>query len=82
MKIVDVTKRVKSFRNANYKVWGRSYQGKKDLISRIEMSKVVKYAELDKTFICLVNITNLENLDISDRSMNNSILILKRIKKL
>ena len=55
--IVDVTKRVASFKNANYKVWGRSYQGKKDLISRIEMSKVV---ELDKTFIWLKNLDNNE----------------------
>ena len=51
--IVDVTKRVASFRNANYKVWGRSYQGKKDLISRIEMCKII---ELDKTFIWLKNL--------------------------
>ena len=56
-KIVDVTKRVASFKNANYKVWGRSYQGKKDLISRIEMSKVVA---LDKTFIWLKNLDNNE----------------------
>ena len=55
--IVDVTKRVASFRNANYKVWGRSYQGKKDLISRIEMFKVV---ELNKTFIWLKNLDNNE----------------------
>ena len=55
--IVDVTKRVASFKNANYKVWGRSYQGKKDLISRIEMSKVVA---LDKTFIWLKNLDNNE----------------------
>ena len=56
-KIVDVTKRVASFKNANYKVWGRSYQGKKDLISRIEMSKVVA---LDKTFIWLKNLDKNE----------------------
>ena len=55
--IVDVTKRVASFKNANYKVWGRSYQGKKDLISRIEMFKVV---ELNKTFIWLKNLDNNE----------------------
>ena len=55
--IVDVTKRVASFKNANYKVWGRSYQGKKDLISRIEMSKVIA---LDKTFIWLKNLDNNE----------------------
>ena len=55
-----VTKRVASFKNANYKVWGRSYQGKKDLISRIEMSKVVS---LDKTFIWLKNLDNNEYLE-------------------
>ena len=46
--LVDLNDRVSSFRNANYKVWGRSYQGKKDLISRIEMCKVT---DLKNTFI-------------------------------
>jgi hypothetical protein len=46
--IVDITDRVSSFRDANYKVWGRSYQGKKDLISRIEMYKIIN---LKNTFI-------------------------------
>jgi len=46
--IVDTTNRVSSFRDANYKVWGRSYQGKKDLISRIEMCKII---DLKNTFI-------------------------------
>ena len=53
--VVDLTNKVASFRNANYKVWGRSYQGKKDLISRIEMFKII---ELDKTFIWLKNLDN------------------------
>jgi hypothetical protein len=46
--VVDITDRVSSFRDANYKVWGRSYQGKKDLISRIEMYKII---DLKNTFI-------------------------------
>ena len=46
--VVDITDRVSSFRDANYKVWGRSYQGKKDLISRIEMCKII---DLKNTFI-------------------------------
>ena len=46
--IVDITDRVSSFRDANYKVWERSYQGKKDLISRIEMYKITN---LKNTFI-------------------------------
>ena len=46
--LVDLTDRVFSFKDANYKVWGRSYQGKRDLISRIEMCKVT---DLKSTFI-------------------------------
>jgi len=46
--LVDLTDRVFSFKDANYKVWGRSYQGKRDLISRIEMCKIT---DLKSTFI-------------------------------
>ncbi len=45
---VDQKTRVDSYRDAEYKVWGRSYQGKKDLISRMEMSKILN---LKNTFI-------------------------------
>jgi len=58
--IVDTTNRVSSFRDANYKVWGRSYQGKKDLISRIEMCKIT---DLKNTFIWK------KSIDIDNTSM-------------
>ncbi len=47
-KLVDRNDRVFSYKDAEYKVWGRLYQGKKDLISRMEMSKIL---ELKNTFI-------------------------------
>jgi len=71
--VVDLNTRVKSFRDANYKVWGRSYQNKKDLLSRIERSKVL---ELESTF------TWKKSLDISTEVCNNSILINKKDKKI
>ena len=46
--VVDIRDRVSSFREANYKVWGGSYQGKKDLISSVEMCKII---DLKNTFI-------------------------------
>jgi len=67
--VVDLTNRVNSFRNANYKVWGRSYQNKKDLISRIETSKVL---QLKNTFIWK------KSLDFSTKVCNNSILTIKK----
>ena len=71
--VVDLNKRVKYFRDANYKVWGRSYQNKKDLLSRIERSKVL---ELESTF------TWKKSLDISTEVCNNSILINEKDKKI
>jgi hypothetical protein len=47
-KLVNRNDRVSSYKDAEYKVWGRLYQGKKDLISRMEMSKIL---ELKNTFI-------------------------------
>ena len=63
--VVDLTDKVKYFREANYKVWGRSYQNKQDLISRIEMSKVL---QLKSTF------NWKKSLDFSTRVCDNSIL--------
>ena len=56
-KLIDRNDRVHSYRDAEYKVWGRSYQGKKDLISRMEMSKIL---DLKNTFIWK------KSVDISD----------------
>lgn len=67
--VVDLNDRVNSFRNANYKVWGRSYQNKQDLISRIETSKVL---QLNNTFIWK------KSIDFSNQVCDNSILTTKK----
>ena len=69
-KVVDVTARVKSFRDANYKVWGRSYQNKKDLISRIEMSKILN---LKNTFTWNKSVDIVS--DICDNNFFNNNLV-------
>ena len=45
--VVDKDIKVSSYKDAEYKTWGRINQGKQDLISRIEMSLIV---DLNKTF--------------------------------
>jgi hypothetical protein len=64
-KVVDKNTRVLSYRDAEYKTWGRKHQGKQDLISRIEMSLVLK---LNKTFIMK------KNLDINVGVCHNSFI--------
>ena len=54
-KVVDKNTRVESYRDAEYKTWGRIHQGKQDLISRIEMSYILK---LNKTFIMKKTLDN------------------------
>ena len=64
-KVVDKNTRVESYRDAEYKTWGRKHQGKQDLISRIEMSLILN---LNKTFI--MN----KHLDNNVKPCNNSII--------
>ena len=64
-KVVDKDTRVGSYRDAEYKTWGRIHQGKQDLISRIEMSLVLK---LNKTFIMK------KSLDINSEVCHNSFI--------
>ena len=64
-KVVDKDTRVGSYRDAEYKTWGRIHQGKQDLISRIEMSLVLK---LNKTFIMK------KSLDIISEVCHNSFI--------
>ena len=64
-KVVDKNTRVKSYSDAEYKTWGRIHQGKQDLISRIEMSLVLK---LNKTFIMK------KSLDINSEVCHNSFI--------
>ena len=64
-KVVDKDTRVESYRDADYKTWGRKHQGKQDLISRIEMSLILN---LNKTFI--MN----KHLDNNVKPCNNSII--------
>jgi len=64
-KVVDKDTRVDSYRDAEYKTWGRSYQGKQDLISRIEMSLILN---LNKTFIMK------KSLDINSEVCHNSFI--------
>ena len=64
-KVVDKDTRVDSYRDAEYKTWGRIHQGKQDLISRIEMSLVLK---LNKTFIMK------KSLDINSEVCHNSFI--------
>ena len=64
-KVVDKDTRVESYRDAEYKTWGRKHQGKQDLISRIEMSLILN---LNKTFI--MN----KHLDNNVKPCNNSII--------
>ena len=64
-KVVDKNTRVESYRDADYKTWGRKHQGKQDLISRIEMSLILN---LNKTFI--MN----KHLDNNVKPCNNSII--------
>ena len=56
-KVVDKSTRVESYRDANYKTWGRKHQGKQDLISRIEMSYILK---LNNTFIMNKTLDNIK----------------------
>jgi hypothetical protein len=64
-KVVDKDTRVDSYRDAEYKTWGRIHQGKQDLISRIEMSLVLN---LNKTFIMK------KSLDINSEVCHNSFI--------
>jgi len=64
-KVVDKDTRVDNYRDAEYKTWGRIHQGKQDLISRIEMSLVLK---LNKTFIMK------KSLDINSEVCHNSFI--------
>tara|TARA_R100001443_G_scaffold117027_1_gene139602 strand:+ start:453 stop:1532 length:1080 start_codon:yes stop_codon:yes gene_type:complete len=64
-KVVDKDTRVGSYRDAEYKTWGRIHQGKQDLISRIEMSLILK---LNKTFIMK------KSLDINSEVCHNSFI--------
>ena len=64
-KVVDKNTRVVSYKDAEYKTWGRIHQGKQDLISRIEMSLVLK---LNKTFIMK------KSLDINSEVCHNSFI--------
>jgi hypothetical protein len=64
-KVVDKDNRVGSYRDAEYKTWGRIHQGKQDLISRIEMSLILK---LNKTFIMK------KSLDIISEVCHNSFI--------
>ena len=64
--VVDKDTRVSSYRDAEYKTWGREYQGKKDLISRIEMSLIV---DLNKTIIMNKSLDN--NVKTCHNSFNN-----------
>jgi len=63
-KVVDKNTRVQKYSDAEYKTWGRSYQGKQDLISRIEMSLILN---LNKTFIMK------KSLDIISEVCHNSV---------
>ena len=65
-KVVDKNTRVKSYSDAEYKTWGRIHQGKQDLISRIEMSLILK---LNKTFIMKKSLDI--NLEVCHNSVNN-----------
>ncbi len=64
-KVVDKNTRVQKYSDAEYKTWGRSYQGKQDLISRIEMSLILN---LNKTFIME------KSLDIVSEVCHNSVI--------
>jgi len=64
-KVVDKNTRVQNYSDAEYKTWGRSYQGKQDLISRIEMSLILN---LNKTFIMK------KSLDIISEVCHNSFI--------
>ena len=68
-KVVDKDTRVGSYRDAEYITWGRIHQGKQDLISRIEMSLVLK---LNKTFIMKktldINVEVCHNLLINNNN--------------
>ena len=63
--VVDKDIKVSSYKDAEYKTWGRINQGKQDLISRIEMSLIV---DLNKTF------TMNKHLDNNVKLCNNSII--------
>ena len=64
-KVVDKDTRVESYRDAEYKTWGRKHQGKQDLISRIEMSLILN---LNKTFIMK------KTLDNNVKACHNSVI--------
>ena len=64
-KVVDKNTRVESYGDSAYKTWGRKYQGKQDLISRIEMSLIL---DLNKTFIMK------KSLDINSEVCHNSFI--------
>ena len=65
--VVDKDTRVSSYRDAEYKTWGREYQGKKDLISRIEMSLII---DLNKTIIMQKSLDN--NVEVCHNSVINN----------
>ena len=77
-KVVDKNTRVESYRDAEYKTWGRIHQGKKDLISRIEMSYILK---LNKTFIMKKTLDNdvrvCHNLLINNNERKIHMSVLK-----
>ena len=68
-KVVDKNTRVESYGDSAYKTWGRKYQGKQDLISRIEMSLIL---DLNKTFIMKktldINVEVCHNLLINNNN--------------
>ena len=68
-KVVDKNTRVESYKDSAYKTWGRKHQGKQDLISRIEMSYILK---LNKTFIMKktldINVEVCHNLLINNNN--------------
>ena len=77
-KVVDKNTRVESYKDAEYKTWGRSYQGKQDLISRIEMSLILK---LSKTFIMKKtldkNVEVCHNSFINNKERNTVMSVIK-----
>ena len=66
-KVVDKNTRVESYKDSAYKTWGRKHQGKQDLISRIEMSLILK---LNKSFIMKKTLDN--NVKVCNNSFINN----------
>ena len=77
-KVVDKNTRVESYRDAEYKTWGRKHQGKQDLISRIEMSLILN---LNKTFIMKktldINLEVCHNSFINNNERKTQMSVLK-----